>query len=204
MGWSMARFLGVDAFAGAGRPAPGGPTRRRPGRRSTRPVHWPRSIAPPGESRPRIIRPLAIPGPGPPNGRHESGLDLGCPAPRLIRGERNGGRTKHYCRLNRMKPVLVSGPRSNVSMMNSPGPGWANRPWRKIWPCETRVRPGRLLPERSERVAPLDRGHFPVERVGLLGSSERNVPVWRDPFRTGIGQADGREGGPIGQAGERR
>jgi hypothetical protein len=27
-----------------------------------------------------------------------------------------------------------------VSMKNSPGPGWAKRPWMKIRPCESRVR----------------------------------------------------------------
>lgn len=74
--------------------------------------------------------PGSSPGPEHPTPPNERGSP-GVPAPRRC--------GPPYCRLNVMKPVLVSDPRVNVSTMNSPGPGCAKRPWRKIWPCETRV-----------------------------------------------------------------
>ena len=49
-----------------------------------------------------------------------------------------------YCRKNEKKSgPPTRGHAANVSMMNSPGPGWAYMPWKTISPCETMVRPMR-------------------------------------------------------------
>src|SRR5262249_41758941 len=46
-----------------------------------------------------------------------------------------------YWRKNEKKSgAPTRGHGANVSMMNSPGPGWAYKPWKTTWPCETRVR----------------------------------------------------------------
>lgn len=65
------------------------------------------------------------------------------PAPRTgpLPGGRSDWRDDHrYCRINRKKSgPPTRGQSANVSMMNSPGPGWAYMPSKTISPCETMV-----------------------------------------------------------------
>jgi hypothetical protein len=58
--------------------------------------------------------------------------------------ELDSGEHTRYCRLNRRITVLVS-------TRNSPGPGWAKRPVRKVWPFEINVRKGKLSPGGTQR-----------------------------------------------------